>query len=288
MKAHIPFLLIAYLLVHSSVMYSQNQTDFTKVVLNKTYKIVLFDDTEISGTITAVDSANVSVKTHDNMTVIIPKSNILYYSSDLTPSHYKFCLSLLGGVSLLSEESEYNYYGRGSKIGPNINLSGMFFLSDSKAIKFDAGYTFVKAKYDNYNSYYYNDPHYEYTYEGGDASLFSFKGNILFGEFSPTERITYYGSLGLGIHFLSLQEVTEHYWTQNYPDTTWVLRTSNIPSNSEFNAIISVGGSFGYRITKNLGLKAEIEYNLVTSSYAFIFFGGRNYFPVRAGIFYIL
>jgi hypothetical protein len=164
----------------------------------------------------------------------------------------------------------------------------MFFLSDSKAIKFDAGYTFVKAKYDNYGPYYYSDPHYEYTYEGGDASLFSFKGNILFGEFSPITRLTYYGSLGIGIHFLSLQEVTEHYWTQNYPDTTWVPRTSNIPSNTEINAIISIGASIGYRINKNLGLKAEIEYDLVTSSYAFIFFGGRNYFPIRAGIYYIL
>lgn len=128
MKTLISFsLFAAFLLVQSAVLYSQNQTDFTKIVPGKMYKLVLFDDTEILGTVITVDSANVSVRTHDNMTVIIPKSNILYFTSDLTPSKYRFSLSLLGGVSLLSEESEYNYYGRGSKVGPNINLAGMFF-----------------------------------------------------------------------------------------------------------------------------------------------------------------
>jgi hypothetical protein len=109
----------------------------------------------------------------------------------------------------------------------------------------------------------------------------------MFGRFIPKEKVMLDVSLGFGIHYSSRQEVTERHWTKNYPDTVWVQETWITPASTDFNALISLGGSIGYRFTKNFGAKAELEYDLITGNDSFLFFGGRSYFPVRAGVFYI-
>jgi hypothetical protein len=282
-----PLIVLFLFFSQTPILFSQNQTDISQIIIGKNYKIILFDDTEIFGKVTAADSSSVTVVTENKSTIIIPRGNILYYSTEMAPSKYKYAISLLGGVSLLSGDN-YNYYSysNSTKIAPNFNLAGMFFLSDTKAIKIDAGYTYIKAKYDN-NLYPGAPYYYQTTYEGGNISYFSFKGNILFGRFIPDERIIYYFSVGFGLHLTSQQDITEHYYTQNYPDTTYVPATRILQNQSEVNALLSIGGSVGYRITKKFGVKLEMEYNLITGNYFFLFFGGRNYFPLRAGVFYV-
>jgi hypothetical protein len=288
MKTFINFLLISsFLLIQSSFLYSQNQTDVTKIVPGKKYKIVLFDDSEIIGKVIASDSLNISIETDAKVMIIVPKSNILYYSSSITPNKYNYTLSLLGGISVFSGDNYYSYNGSTkTSAGPNFNLSGIYYISDSKAVKIDAGFTYLKPKYDNT---YYADPMYpsSYSYDGGDVTMFSLKGNILVGRFVPDERIIMYASLGFGIHYTKTKEMTTTHFERNYPDTTLRSYTYSYPSHSEVNALISIGASLGYRLSKRFGVQAEIEYNLVTGSNNFIIFGGNNYFPIRAGIFYI-
>lgn len=276
----------AVLFIHSSFLYSQNQTDLSKIIPGKKYKIVLIDDSEVLGTVMATDTVNVTIKTENNNTMIIPKNNILYYSTDFTLSKYKFSLSLLGGVSVFSGDHSYNYNSSGSNIGLNIDLMGIYFLSDSKAVKIDAGFTFLKPKYDNnyYNPY---GSAYQTTFSGGDVFLYSLKANLLIGTFKPVNRTILYASFGIGIHLTKQKEIIEHSRTQHYPDTTWNEIIYTTPDRNDFNALLSIGAGFGYRFTEHFGLKAEIEYNMVTSSYEFLFFSGRSYFPMRAGIFYI-
>jgi hypothetical protein len=248
----------------------------------------LFDDTEIFGKVIDVDSANVKVQTENKNLVIIPRNNILYYSTELEPSKYKYSFSLLGGISLMTDENYYHGYNGsgGSTIFPNFNLAGIFFISDTKAIKVDAGYTYVKRTYDD-GWYPANHPEYRSTYEGGDLSMFSLKGNLLLGKFTPDEKILLYGSIGLGIHYTKKQDEIYSSWHQSYPDTaTWIHESYTYHYNGEVNLLLSLGASAGYRFTKRFGVKAEIEYNLMGGEY-FIFWGGRSYFPIRAGIFYV-
>jgi hypothetical protein len=288
MKPHIFFYFIVLIFFcNTPTLLSQNHSDLTKIIPGKLYKIVLFDDTEIYGTVISCDSANVNIKNQDNITMIIPKGNILYYSTESAPAKYKFSCSVMGGISLLTERSNYyNDYNGNKKIAPSFSVSGMFFLSDTKAVKIDAGYTYVKANYDYYNNYY-GAPSYPVTYTGGDVSLYSIKGNLLYGSFDANEKLILYASVGLGIHLTSQKAAYIYYWQSYYPDSAAKQYTDYHASQSYFNAMLSIGGGLGYRFSRNFGVKAEVEYNMITTSYAFFLFNGPNYFPVRAGIFYI-
>ncbi len=71
-----------------------------------------------------------------------------------------------------------------------------------------------------------------------------------------------------------------------FPDSSWTHSSNYYEPTSIVNAVLSVGGSAGYRITQHFGIRAEMEYNFITNG---IFLGGNhNYFPLRAGLFYIL
>jgi hypothetical protein len=280
-----PLLVIIFFFFQSSVLFSQNQTDISKIIIGKNYKLVLFDDTEILGKVTGWDSSSVKVETSNKSTIIIPRGNIFYYTTELAPTKYNFSLSLLAGVSFVTSDMFPDRGNSSGKSGPNFNLSGTLFLSDTKAIKFDAGYTYVKANYNNYYTYYSSN--YRSIYEGGNVSLFSFKANILFGRFYPDERFMLSFGLGFGFNIMNQQEVTDHSYQQQWPDTTWVEHIYTNPAKSEISALVSLGGSLDYRLTKRLGVKIEMEYYMVTAESIFLIFGNRNYLPMRAGLFYI-
>lgn len=282
------YLLFTLLFLFSASVYSQNSNDISKLTLGKTYKIILFDDTEITGKLIGIDSVNVRVETENKNIIIIPKNNILYYSTELEPSKYNACVTLMGGISVPTNES-YTYYNNESHPGPNFNAALLLFLSDTKAVKIDAGYTYIKRNNDNYYyPYPVTDPAHQSTFTGGDNSLYSLKFNMLFGKFSPDERFMYYASLGIGVHLTHTGDYTETYWLQNYPDTSkWTYHVSNVTYPIEANLVLGIGASLGYRVSKNFGIKAEVEYNLVTAANYFLFFGGRSYFPMRAGVFYV-
>jgi len=292
MKTQInPFLSLVLLVLISLPVFSQNQTDVTNIVVGKTYKIVLFDDTEFIGKIIAADSVSVSILTDNGSKVTIPRNNILYYTTDINPSKYSYQLALLGGASFLTNDS-YVYEGgylNNNKSGPNFNLSFTYFLSDVKAIKIDVGYTYLKANYDYYYYAYYgeSDPLHQPTVDGGDIGMYGIKCNLLFGRFIPEERFQLSGAVGFGIHLNSIKSTTYTSYQRNYPDTsTWTKYTDYNPARTDVNALFCLGVSFGYRFSKHLGVRAEAEFDFISTSGIFFYGGGRNYFPVRAGMFY--
>jgi hypothetical protein len=285
MKTRISSFVIILLLFQTCVLYSQNQNDVTKIIPGKKYKIVLFDDSQVIGVVISIDSVNIIVKTENKTMLIIPRNNVLYYSTNLTPAKYNFSVGLLGGISVFTGNNILNGNSTKIKPGVNFNIAGIFFLSDSKAIKLDAGYTFLKPTYDGY--YYASYPDRPPVYEGGDISQFSFKGNIMVGNFDPSDRFMMYASLGFGFHYMKQKEHTFTYWYRNYQDSTWINYTEYYPAQNLYNAVISIGASLGYRFTKNFGVSGEIEYNLITANGLFLLFGSGGYFPIRAGLFYI-
>jgi hypothetical protein len=287
-----PFLAFIFLVILvSSPVFSQNQTDLTNITVGKSYKIVLFDDTEILGKILAADSIAISVLTENGSKVIIPRNNILYYTNDLNPSKYSFQIAFTGGVSLIMGDNTYysGSYSNNSKSGMNLNLSGTYYLSDIKAFRLDVGYTYLKANYNNNYSYYgYGgpDPLHPSTIEGGGMGLYAIKGNLLFGRFVPEERVQINWSVGFGVHISDVKAITSTYYGRNYPDTsTWTKYTNYDPAKTTVNALLSVGASLGYSFTKHFGVKADAEFNFVTAS-PYIFYAGNSYFPLRAGLFY--
>ena len=199
------------------------------------------------------------------------------------PTEITISALLLGGISVYAGDNTFNGYQNKVKPGINFNLAGIFYLSDSKAIKIDFGYTYLKPNYDNY--YYSSDPAHPSSYEGGDISQFYAKGNILVGSFSPSQRLIMYASLGFGIHYMVQKEATIKYWYQYYQDSTWQQYTEYHQSESNVNALLSVGAALGYRVTDKLGIMGEIEYNLVTTN-GFLLFSTSSYFPMRIGLYY--
>ena len=283
MKSKIIPVIAVFLMIQSCIVYSQNQNDVNKIIPGKKYKIVLFDDSEIMGKVISVDSVNVVVQNEYKTTVIIPKNNILYYSTNLTPSIYNLSVSLLGGPCFFAGNNTFTGYQNKIKPGINFNLAGIFYISDTKAIKIDAGYTYLKPDYEDY--YYASDAGHPSTYEGGDISQFLAKGNILIGSFNPSQRLMVYASLGFGIHYMSQKSSTYTYWYRNYEDTTWNKSTESRQSQSYVNALLSVGAALGYRVTSRFGIMGEIEYNLISNE-GIIFWSSSSYFPVRLGVYY--
>jgi hypothetical protein len=265
------------------LLFNLTQSSFSQESLNvekgKKYKFVLFDETEIIGRVIEADSSIIKVQ-QETKTVFIRADNVLYISTDLTPTKYKSSFSLLGGVSLSADDRSYSYYSQNQ--GINFNLMGMFYISETKAVKIDMGYSYFKPGTSAIQLLYY--PYYPVEYSGGEVSHFTFKPNIVLGTMNPANRFMAYGSLGLGINFTHQNERTE----RQYSDYDSTYHTYITPKRNYTNAVISLGGGMGYRFTKNLGIHAEIEYNLVTAGEYFFIFGGRSYFPMRAGITYYL
>lgn len=181
---------------------------------------------------------------------------------------YHFSFSFMGGESIFTNEFltwETDSY---SKAQPNLNLSATYYLSDVKAVKIDAGYTYTKS----YTGSYMVD---ESFYE--DATRFiSFKGNFLVGKFEPGERLMYNLSIGLGVHIWKGGTVTDVFSENSgFGSRSYIY----IPE-TEVSGLVSLGGSIGYIIFNGIGVRAEAEYDMLTGKQ-------RNYFPIRAGIFYI-
>lgn len=279
-----PVLIILYSLF--SMGFTVLAQDYElNIEVGKKYKFVFFDDREVVGKVLSIEKDIIRIETSQDEIISVRKENILYTTNDLTPQKYKFSISLLGGASLLADDYyRYGYYTstRDNMVGYHADLTGMFYLSDSKAIKVDFGFSRFNMKNEAYPQYYTEYPSY---YSGGEVTYFSFKPNIVLGAFKPKERFFIYGSFGVGINYTNEAERTEKY----YSSYDSLYRTYVRPSRSYVNALIGIGGGLGFRIGRNLGIHAEAEYNMITYDGAFLlFFGGRGYFPLRIGLTYML
>jgi hypothetical protein len=265
--------LIVFLLASNS--YTQEYSKLDSVTSGRTYKIILFDETEIIGKVVKQDSLNIYLLS-ENMLKTIRKDDIFNISRNLTPSKYNFIISAGGGISfLVGDRYESSYRGYDSQFG--LQLSGLFPFSDNKGMRIDFGFSKFKRSEDYYylHNYNYND-----TYEGGDLTFYSVKGEFVYGLLKPSSRFLVYGSVGLGLH-VSHEEETRHTYYSSYDSTyqTWIS-----PSEDYTFAVFSLGASAGYKFYRNFGVYVDAQYELITA-YGLFFFG-NGHFPLRAGVVY--
>ena len=193
------------------------------------------------------------------------------HNTVVTPQKYNFSFSVMGGESIFSDRfilTDDSY----SRAQPNLNVSATYYLSDSKALKVDAGYTFTKP----YSGVLVDGV----NYSVGSSKMFSSKLSFLVGRFKPNEHFMYNFSLGLGVHYWKEGSYTENTTYLNLADSTRFTESNTYEYKTEVNVLASIGGSVGYRFIKNFGVQIEAEYDMITGL-------NHNYFPVRGGVFYI-
>jgi hypothetical protein len=280
MCRQIKFLFIlSLLLFQTGMLSSQCQTDITKLETGKNYKIVLIDGSEITGRFIKTDSMFVKIEQANKSIDLIPANDINYFTANLAPEKYKFSVSLTGGASFLLGKY-YPYEGTpGNKICPDLNISCMLFFSDSKAVKVDAGFTSFRADNNVSPTTVY------WSITGGNMMRYSFKASFVLGSFKPDKRFMFYGVLGFGVHFAARDAITLKY--NLLLDSTQHVLTDVTEPTIWINPIISAGGAVGYRFSKHFGVNAEVEYIMILGSGESMFMGKPNYFPLRAGLFYI-
>ncbi len=250
----------------------------------KTYKFVLFDDTEIIGKVLSQEKNLVHIETKDKNRITLLTENILYVTADLNPKYYKTTFTINAGF--VSFNNGYNYYSNYKKKiinGPHIDLSAMFHIGEYRAIKIDAGFSFVKGHDETYIENYssYPAPYNQHRYEGGDVALVSFKPNFVLGELSPKSKIFAFGSAGFGVQFIFVEQRKSSFYSRNYPDTSTYRYYENVtPSQSSIGVLLSIGGGLGFRVNQRFSITGDAELNLTTADY------WKLYFPFRLGLNY--
>lgn len=178
----------------------------------------------------------------------------------------------MAGLSTRSND----FYGNETKSGPHLNLSGIYYFSNSKAVKLDLNYSYFKSGNNDSPASFSEHPSY---FEGGEVNHLALKGNFLIGMLKPEDRILLYGSLGLGLYSNIVSDFKETLY--NPDDSTY--HTYIHPSSSGINPFVSLGGGFASKFTKQFGIHAEIEYNY---SLAYVL-NGEGHLAMRAGFIYI-
>lgn len=262
------------LIIISHSAYSQEYSALDSLKIGSTYKIILFDDTEIIGKIIQNDSEFVTVNA-GLANRKIKKDDIFNISRNLIPSKYRFMFSAGGGIIFPGGEFPY---GNNRHYNPSISfqLNSAFVVSPSKAFRIDVGYSRIKKKS--------SEP--GYSYSGGDANLISFRCDFIIGVLKPESFYTAYAIVGLGLHytFVPAYSVTS---TWRNSDTSYITHTYNIEQEQKMNFVLAIGGGAGIKLNKNLLIYTEVQYNSVTYNSEFFFFPfASGYIPMRIGISY--
>ncbi|MCI0448241.1 MAG: hypothetical protein L0Y79_00450 [Chlorobi bacterium] len=251
-------------------IYSQSPSD--SIITGKKYKIILFDDREVIGTVTGQDTLMVYVKSADGF-YRLKKEDIFAVSRELTPSKFKVMFWAGAGISFFG--NDYDGYG-GNKTGLALQLGAMYPINVTKGIRLDIGYS--RWKNDRSEQPQYYPP---YTYFGEQTvQTYFIKVDFVFGSFNPSESFKIYGFAGAGAHFKNESSYSTTYYS-SYDSTYY---TSYYPERNYSNFMFSLGGGAGYNFTKNLGAYTELQYN---SAGYFYFFGG-GFFLAKAGLTYTL
>jgi hypothetical protein len=267
----IAFLLFLFI---TNTSFAQEYSKLDSLKIGTKYKIILFDDTEIIGTVISTDSSFVTVNTGKNYSKV-KKDDIFNISRNLTPSQYSLLLSAAGGVIFPGAEF---FYRNNRDYDPSLSfqLNSAFVVSSNKAFRIDLSYSKLVRK----------KPYYVISSTGGNVNMVSLSFDFVIGELKPESFFTAYGILGLGMHYTFIPAYTETV-SWGY-DTTYNTYTSKYEEESRMNAVLRVGGGLGVKLSKHLTVFGEVQYNSVTYG-GFLFFAfGQGYIPVRFGLTYML
>jgi hypothetical protein len=265
--------LISFITLTNSSL-SQEYSPLDSIKVGSNYKLIMFDESEIIGKVISIDSVYIKID-KGRQVLSIRKDDIYDVSKNLTPSKYRFMFSTGGGISFPAAEL-VGVTNRDYKHSYTFQLNGGYLFKPGKAIRLDFGYSRLKRKL--------TESWGDIAIEGGTADMFSMKGDLLVGELRPKFNIYAYAFVGLGLHYINLDEtiITQY---MNYDSTYHTYRYEAV---NEFNAVFCVGGGAGYRLTKSLGIYTEIQYTMASNKSSNIFGYDGGYIPVRFGLTYFI
>jgi opacity protein-like surface antigen len=258
------------ILVSANKSYSQEYSKLDSIKIGQTYKVVLFDDTEIIGKAEKQDSLTITLR-RGSISLVIQKENIFTLSKDINPSKYRLIISLQGGITMLSGSFLNGFDGKTS-LGYSGHVGVTFPISESKAVRIGFGYSRISTK-DNHDYYYQNE-----MSEGGDLFYTSLSGDLLLGNLKPSDNFKIYAILGLGIHLTHQSLMTTTYY--NTYDSTY--HTFSQTFDNHLNIVLGLGGGFGFKLSEHFTAFSELQYQMISTP-GFIFFG-NGYFTIRAGL----
>lgn len=270
--------------VSAANIFPQSSLNPDSLITGVSYKFVLYNDTEVIGKVISADSLYILVSAEQG-SYRLKKEDVFFISRELVSSKYQVILSLGGGIGIINAFEDHQYGGYDYKPKFSLQASGLIPLGENKGVRIDFGYTRWKKDEIIEPSYSGNG----YFKTGAiSKDYYYFKGDFVFGSISPVNKFWIYGIAGFGLHVM---KEGAYEYEHNYYDTwgsTYHYYHNSYPGNSVTSAVISIGGAFGYRINKKLGVYADIQLNTLTYPGFYFFFGGGgiNYIPIRAGITY--
>lgn len=281
-------LVLTVILTLVSYSHSQGKYSLPEFKIGKTYKFILFDESEIIGKVLSVDSVSVKIQQQDLQVILLSKENIFSVSADITPSQYGGIAYIGAGTFFLTNNEGYYGYSYGSysssiKTPLSFQLAEVIPLSENKGLRIDFSYSHLKRTSPQYNLLY--NP-YERNVSDIDVNYYTFTVGIAFGTMKPKDKIVAYGFFGAGIHHENVGEYTSQYYS-TYDST---LHTNYDEGRANTNLTLNLGGSVGLRFSKTLGLYLDAQYiiNTYGDGFFFLFYPARGYIPIRAGLMWTL
>lgn len=248
------------------------------IITGNKYRLTLFNDKEVIGRVAKQDSIYVYVVTEEG-TVRVRFDDIFSVSKSAIPRVMLAMFTLGGGIYLNGGDYNDYPYNDDNKPGLSTQVTGLFPFGENKAIRVDLGFNRITRK--AYDYYYYSSSYSNYTEQNID--IYNLYAQFVFGNFNTKTNFSVYGLAGVGIMHISEGSYTNTGY--NYYDSSYYSYT--YPGENYTNFSLAIGGGLRFKLYKQLGLFTEAQYHINTYQ-GFFWFFGRGYFPVRAGITYML
>jgi hypothetical protein len=263
------YIVLFLALLPASSSYSQKSLDPDSLTSGYTYRIKLFDDYEIIGKLTRIDSAKVILKSDDGFREI-KKNDIFFISRTSVPEIWHNIISLKSGLTFLLH-SRYENYAKALN-GFNIAAEGVFPVKENSGIRFDLQYNriIMERKYNQMGYFDY-----------GDVNMISFSGDFLIGDFRSKSQFYYYINLGVGLNVTRTGKNT--YYSQYSPGSAQIFTTE--PS-TDIYLFVNAGGTAGLKLSKRLGVFVHTQINTFGSEGGFLILTREMHLPVSLGVSY--
>ena len=260
------YIITAVLIIYFSpeFIFSQSLKPTDTLTSGIKYKVTLFDEKEIIGTLISQDEINITFKS-ENILMTVERNNILSISKDISPSGYKFLATLNSGT--IPNSSEYGSY-RSNFI---INARYSYFYSEYKNIGIDLSFT------------PFNEDSYEYAYDFDDGAKETYTdiiANAQIGTFDKKNTVDIYLNLGAGIHIFHRSSYNYTYYS--YYDSSYYSYYNK--AYTRLYPVLQIGGGLIIKPVYNLGINIEVD--MQAYGFGYIFFPSEANFPVKAGISY--
>jgi hypothetical protein len=270
----------AFLFLFTSKVFSQ-PVDIDSLKIGMKYKVILFSDREIEGLLINTDSVYIRILDDKNI-YKIRKTDVLRIETFTNDVVGAYLFSFYGGygVAPVNHMNSNKIPIKGFNVGADVIFP--IFKKSSRS-----SYMRLSLCYSGLNKPSYTDDMYLAIYppsynmeDESNISLTILRTDYILGNISPSNKFIYFFSAGVGFCLFHESAYTT-YFVQN--DT---IRSTDIngPENTA-SLVLGLGISGGYKINKNFGIQAQIEYDLFTEEKLTDRFK-KGYLLFKLGIFY--